>query len=57
MQHEELTKIIIGCAYHVFNKMGYGTLESVYEKCLMIELKKAAISYAGFWRIRRTTAS
>ena len=43
MQHKELTETIIGCAYHVFNKMGYGFLESVYEKCLMIELKKAGL--------------
>ncbi len=40
MQHEELTQKIIGCAYNVYNKMGYGFLESVYEKCLMIELSK-----------------
>lgn len=41
MEHKELTEKIIGCAYRVYNKMGYGFLESVYEKCLMIELKKA----------------
>ena len=41
MEHQELTESIIGCAYRVYNKMGYGFLESVYEKCLMIELKKA----------------
>ena len=40
MEHEELTRKIIGCAYQVYNKMGYGFLESVYEKCLLIELKK-----------------
>jgi GxxExxY protein len=43
MKHEELTKIIIGCAYTVYNKMGFGYLESVYEKCLLIELKKAGL--------------
>jgi len=41
MDHKELTEKIIGCAYRVYNKMGYGFLESVYEKCLMIELEKA----------------
>ena len=30
MQHEEITEKIIGCAYHVYNKMGFGFLESVY---------------------------
>ena len=43
MEHKELTEKIIGCAYRVYNKMGYGFLESVYEKCLMIELKRAGI--------------
>ena len=41
MKYKELTEEIIGCAYRVYNKMGYGFLESVYEKCLLIELKKA----------------
>jgi len=40
MQYEELTEKIIGCAYRVYNKIGFGFLESVYEKCLLIELKK-----------------
>jgi GxxExxY protein len=44
MEHKELTERIIGCAYQVYNKMGFGFLESVYEKCLMIELKKAGLA-------------
>jgi len=40
MQYKELTEKIIGCAYQVYNKMGFGFLESVYEKCLLIELAK-----------------
>jgi GxxExxY protein len=40
MEYKELTEKIIGCAYKVYNKMGFGYLESVYEKCLLIELKK-----------------
>jgi len=43
MQYEELTEKIIGCAYKVYNKLGYGFLESVYEKALMIELKIAGL--------------
>ena len=43
MQYEELTEKIIGCAYRVYNKMGFGFLESVYEKCLLIELKKEGL--------------
>jgi len=43
MQYKEITEKIIGCAYIVYNKMGYGFLESVYEKCLLIELHKAGL--------------
>lgn len=43
MKYEDLTKKVIGCAYAVYNKMGFGYLESVYEKCLLIELKKAGL--------------
>ena len=40
----ELTERIIGYAYHVYNKMGFGFLESVYEKCMLIELRKAGFN-------------
>ena len=43
MQHRALTETVIGCAYRVYNAMGFGFLESVYEKCLLIELGKAGI--------------
>ena len=43
MQHKELTEKIIAAAYHVYNKMGFGFLESVYEECLLIELRKGAL--------------
>ena len=43
MEYEELTEKVISCAYKVYNKMGFGFLESVYEKCLLIELKKAGL--------------
>ena len=43
MQYKELTEKIIGCAYRVYNQMGFGFLESVYEKCLLIELHKAGL--------------
>jgi len=47
MKFEKLTEKIIGSAYQVYNKMGFGYLESVYEKCLFIEFKKNDIE-AGF---------
>lgn len=43
MDYKEITELIIGCAYRVYNKMGFGFLESVYEKCLLIELRKAGL--------------
>ena len=43
MEYKDLTETIIGCAYRVYNKMGFGFLESVYEKCLLIELLKAGL--------------
>ena len=41
---DDLTKHIIGAAYRVYNALGFGFLESVYEKSLMIELKKLSIN-------------
>lgn len=41
--HQELTDKIIRCFYNVYNKLGYGFLEKVYENALMIELKKCGL--------------
>ena len=43
MEYKDMTETVIGCAYRVYNKMGFGFLESVYEKCLLIELRKAGV--------------
>jgi len=43
MKYGELTEKIIGCAFRIYNKMGFGFLESVYEKCLLIEFRKYGI--------------
>ena len=43
MEYKIVTETIIGSAYRVYNKMGFGFLESVYEKCLLIELRKAGL--------------
>ena len=44
VEYKVVTETIIGCAYRVYNKMGFGFLESVYEKCLLIELRKAGLN-------------
>lgn len=41
MEHRRITEQIIGCAYTVYNKMGFGFLESVHEKCMLVEVAKA----------------
>jgi GxxExxY protein len=43
MEDDEITKIIIGCAYEVHNKLGSGFLEKVYENALRIELYKRGL--------------
>jgi GxxExxY protein len=44
MEYEAITEKIIGCAYQVYNQMGFGFLESVYEKCMAIELHKEGLA-------------
>jgi len=44
MKHEDITRKIIGCAYHVHNRLGFGFLESVYRRAMIIELKKAELT-------------
>jgi len=40
MEHQEITHKIIGAAYKVFNQLGFGFLENVYKKAIIIELAK-----------------
>lgn len=37
--HKELTDAIIGIYYNVFNELGYGFLERVYQNAMYAELK------------------
>jgi GxxExxY protein len=38
MQYADLSEKVIGCAYTVYNSLGGGFVESVYEKAMLIEL-------------------
>lgn len=38
--HADLTGDIIGAFYHVYNTLGYGFLEAVYQNALMVTLRK-----------------
>jgi len=40
MLHEDITSKIIEAFYKVYNTLGYGFLEKVYENALIIELRK-----------------
>jgi GxxExxY protein len=42
-KHSELTEQIIGAFYAVYSALGYGFLENVYVKSLMIELTKRGL--------------
>ena len=42
-KHSEITEIIIKSFYKVYNKLGYGFLEKVYQNALLIELRKKGL--------------
>ena len=46
MKHKDLTGKIIGCFFTVYNELGYGFLESVYERAMAIELAKQGLDFA-----------
>jgi GxxExxY protein len=46
MLHEDLTNKIICSFYNVYNRLGYGFLEKVYENALAIELEKSGLLVA-----------
>ncbi len=41
--HSDKTSTIIKAFYNVYNKMGHGFLEKVYENALLIELRKLGL--------------
>jgi GxxExxY protein len=41
LKYGELTEKIIGIFYDVYNELGYGFLESVYEESLVIALSQS----------------
>ncbi|MFO0970010.1 MAG: GxxExxY protein [Gemmataceae bacterium] len=52
MKHEELTKRIIGIYYDVYNELGHGFLESVYQKALLIAFREAGINAEAKKKLR-----
>jgi GxxExxY protein len=41
--HSEITEKIIKAFYNVYDVLGYGFLEKVYEKAMLIELKNLGL--------------
>ena len=52
MLHSELTGQIIKAFYKVYNTLGYGFLEKVYENALVIELKKMGFHLSQQYNIK-----
>jgi GxxExxY protein len=44
LKHAELTEKITGIFYDVYNELGYGFLECVYEESLVIALHEARLA-------------
>ena len=43
--HSELTEKLIGIFFKVYNKLGYGFKEKVYERAYIIELNRAGLNF------------
>jgi len=44
LKHKEITEAIIGSAFEVYNILGYGFLEKVYQRAMQVELLKRGYS-------------
>ena len=42
---KELTEKIIGCSFKIFNNLGYGLAERIYQTAMAVELSKNKIQY------------
>ena len=51
-KHSDITELIISAFYNVYNSLGYGFLEKVYEKAMMIELDEMELSCSNQYPAR-----
>jgi GxxExxY protein len=51
-KHRALTEKIIGIFYKVYNTLGYGFLERIYENAILIELEKQGIPACAQYPIK-----
>lgn len=54
MLHKKVTGLIIKSYYQVYNQLGYGFLEKVYEKALLIELQNQGLDAKEQYPIKVT---
>ena len=52
IKYKALTEKIIKVFYKVYNKLGYGFLEKVYENAMMIEMRKEGIPAVSQYSIK-----
>jgi GxxExxY protein len=45
VRNDKLTHKIIGCAYRVHNKLGFGFLEILYKRAIIIEFEKSNLEF------------
>jgi len=43
LQHEELSSLAIKAFFNVYNELGYGYLEKVYQNAMLIELEELGV--------------
>ena len=51
MKHEMLTDKIIGSFYTGYNALGYGCLENVYERALILELERRGLQVSSQYAV------
>jgi len=51
-KHSDLTEMIIRAFYKVYNVLGYGFLEKVYENAMLIELRNMGLFVEKQYRIK-----
>ena len=51
--YSDLTYAINGAAFHVYNKLGHGFLEAVYQEALEIEFQRLQVGFTLQFRMFR----
>jgi GxxExxY protein len=46
-KHQELTQLILGVFYEVYNELGHGFLESVYQEAMLVALRQTGAMVEG----------